>query len=404
MTPGQTIEADAARWLVRREEAGWSDADEAAFQAWLQTSMAHKAAFWRLEFAWAEADRIGSLGPNALRSPGRAAALLGDFERGEAEGTAGAGHLGSGDDPDSTGGPGAAIVPAGDTPDADPRGNVIAFPPRLLRPRRWASWREGLGRQAAAAIVALGLVSGTAWFYLGEGSNPGPLESPNQVLIAAATPPPEAAAVETAVGKHKIVRLRDGSRIELNTDTQIRTRLEGPAREVWLEDGEAYFEVKHADNLPFVVHAGARTVTVLGTKFSVVRSGDMVKVSVVEGRVRVDDARAGAPLRTNVITAGDMLLVRGGDTLLSEGRPAQVERDLAWRDGMISFQRQTLGEAAAEFNRYNTVKLVIADPQTASIRIGGTFRASNVETFARLLREAYGLKVEQGPDKITVSN
>ena len=401
MSSTRAIEADAARWLVRREEAGWSDADEQAFQAWIEESLAHKAAYWRLEYAWRQADRIRALGPDALRSASAGADAI---ELGADIFDAADGDSASEDGPDTTGGPGAAIAPGDGPSDDGAGGNVIPFPPRLFRTHRWAGARRGLtGRRAAAAVLAVGLVSG-AVFWRAQGRAPANQGRSQPAMHAGKPPPGNAVEVATAVGKRKIVRLRDGSRIELNTATQIKTRMEGPAREVWLEGGEAYFEVKHANNQPFVVHAGSRTVTVLGTKFTVSREGENVKVAVVEGRVRVDDARLDAPLRSNVITAGDIVLVRGGDTLLSEDRPREVERDLAWRTGMISFHRQTLGAAAAEFNRYNTVKLEIADPETASIRIGGTFRASNVDAFARLLREAYGLKVEQEAGKIVVSN
>ena len=43
------IEDVAAGWLIRREEPGWTDQDEAEFAAWMERSMAHKAAYWRLE-------------------------------------------------------------------------------------------------------------------------------------------------------------------------------------------------------------------------------------------------------------------------------------------------------------------------------------------------------------------
>jgi len=61
MTRSQDIETKAAEWLVRREQPSWSQADQAALEGWLVESMAHKAAFWRLEHAWQMADRIGAL-------------------------------------------------------------------------------------------------------------------------------------------------------------------------------------------------------------------------------------------------------------------------------------------------------------------------------------------------------
>lgn len=59
----------------------------------------------------------------------------------------------------------------------------------------------------------------------------------------------------TAIGGHETVPLRDGSKVELNTDTKLRADVDEKARTVWLDKGEAYFEVAH-DGRPFVVYAG----------------------------------------------------------------------------------------------------------------------------------------------------
>src|SRR3981081_2715846 len=48
MTRSQEIEAQAAEWLMRREQPEWSQADQVALAGWLDESMSHKAAFWRL--------------------------------------------------------------------------------------------------------------------------------------------------------------------------------------------------------------------------------------------------------------------------------------------------------------------------------------------------------------------
>ena len=96
----------------------------------------------------------------------------------------------------------------------------------------------------------------------------------------------------TELGGHATVPLADGSKIELNTDTKLRAALAEEQRTVWLDRGEAYFEVSKDPNRPFVVMAGDRKVTVLGTKFSVRRDGDRVSVAVAEGKVRVDPVHA----------------------------------------------------------------------------------------------------------------
>lgn len=210
--------------------------------------------------------------------------------------------------------------------------------------------------------------------------------------------------VLTEVGARKALPLADGSRIELNTATRLRTRISAGHREVWLDRGEAYFEVRHSDHMPFVVHAGPKTITVLGTKFAIRREGEKVTVSVVEGRVRVDQTGTGArPASSLTVVTGDVAIADSLSTLVAIKAPGKVEESMAWRRGMLSFEQSSLAEAASEFNRYNRRKLVVEDPEAASIRIGGTFQAANVDAFARLLSDAYGLEIERSGEEIRVS-
>lgn len=208
----------------------------------------------------------------------------------------------------------------------------------------------------------------------------------------------------TSIGGRKIIPLVDGSKVELNTATVVRTVVNDVRREVWLDQGEAYFEVAHLSGRPFIVHAGDRTVTVLGTKFSVRREGQKVTVSVVEGRVKIDDAAKPDAVPTAIITAGDVAIAQGASTLLSAKSQEGVEAALAWRDGVLNFDHTSLADAAAEFNRYNSKQLVIADPDAGEIRVGGTFRASNVDAFVRLLHDAYGLRVTTKLNQVALSS
>jgi len=208
----------------------------------------------------------------------------------------------------------------------------------------------------------------------------------------------------TALGVRKTVALVDGSKVELNTATFIRARVDTRRRELWLDRGEAYFDVVHDPARPFVVFAGPRTITVLGTKFSVRRDGNRVSVSVIEGRVRVDYGGTTSTTRpAATIGIGDTAVSDGDSTIVASGSIEQVERTMSWRRGMLTFNNATLADAAAEFNRYNTRKIQILDDQAAQVRIGGTFEATNVDAFVRLLREAYGVKVEVEPRAVKIS-
>ena len=206
----------------------------------------------------------------------------------------------------------------------------------------------------------------------------------------------------TAIGKRQAVRLADGSRMELNTNTRVRTDVTAARRIVTLDSGEAYFDVVHDAARPFVVYAGNRRITDLGTKFSVFRNGDDVRVTVQEGRVKVDVLDRPAVDAPVVAEAGHTVMAKGSETLVFAKPDTDMSGDLAWRSGMLVFNQQTLADAAEQFNRYNSRKIVV-EGKARRIRIGGSFKADNVDVFVLLLHRGFGLSVDNQGTRIVVS-
>jgi transmembrane sensor len=198
------------------------------------------------------------------------------------------------------------------------------------------------------------------------------------------------------------VRLSDGSRMELNTNTRVRTDVTAARRIVTLDSGEAYFDVVHDAARPFVVYAGNRRITDLGTKFSVFRNGDDVRVTVQEGRVKVDVLDRPAVDAPVVAEAGHTVMAKGSETLVFAKPDTGISSDLAWRSGMLVFNQQTLADAAEQFNRYNSRKIVV-EGKARRIRIGGSFKADNVDVFVLLLHRGFGLSVDNQGTRIVVS-
>ena len=202
----------------------------------------------------------------------------------------------------------------------------------------------------------------------------------------------------TPIGARESVSLEDGSKLTLNTLTQLRARINGKERVVWLDDGEAYFDIAHDTARPFVIIAGNRRVTVVGTKFSLRREGDRLKVDVVEGRVQV---QAGTSSPT-LLSRGETAIGEGTNVLVSRRTERQSLAATSWLEGRLVFDQMTIAEAATQFNRYNRKKLIVADAAAANVRIGGTFEAGNVEGFARLMQVGFGLVVESHDDQIVM--
>jgi transmembrane sensor len=206
----------------------------------------------------------------------------------------------------------------------------------------------------------------------------------------------------TSVGGHKSVSLGDGSKVELNTDTVLRAAVNTRYRTVWLDRGEAYFQIARDRTHPFAVMVGDRRVMVLGTKFIVRRDGDHLEVAVVEGRVRLEpaDGGAGSPI---LLTPGDDVVAPANALFMTRKTTHQLADELGWRHGVLVFDHTTLGDAAAEFNRYNREKLIVADRSVARMTIDGTFQANNIGDFAHLMQTVFGLHVESRAEETVIS-
>jgi transmembrane sensor len=117
-----------------------------------------------------------------------------------------------------------------------------------------------------------------------------------------------------------------------------------------------------------------------------------LRVVVTQGLVRLEstpDSSAATLLPPGSVArlAGDALEVRH--------LPVEQARELlSWREGFVVFHGTPLADAAEEFNRYNTRKLVIGDPGIAHLRVGGQFRWSNEEAFVRLIEQVFPVRSE----------
>lgn len=225
---------------------------------------------------------------------------------------------------------------------------------------------------AAAAILVASLGSAGAWYAL----------APQDRVFA------------TPIGGRETISFADGSKVELNTDTVLRARMTTQQRIVWLEKGEAFFHVKHDRLHPFIVIANNRRITDLGTQFSVRDEAQGVRVAVLQGKVWFDASESQNATQSALLGAGDVAVAHGNAISVTREPAQALETGLSWRRGLLVFKHTMLADAAAEFNRYNRLKLVIADQAAAKRIIGGTFPANDVEAFARVAKNALGLEIE----------
>ena len=202
----------------------------------------------------------------------------------------------------------------------------------------------------------------------------------------------------TDVGEQYRTALADGSLVELNTATRVAVELTPEERGIHMRKGEAVFDVAKDSRRPFVVKTPLADVRAIGTVF-VVRTENGLEVAVSEGVVSVE--RDGKVMAR--VAAGETFaLSRSGDVSHEDGQTERIAREMAWREGKIAFAGETLGEAVAELNRYNRNKVEIADPDVAAIHIGGYFRATDPEGFARALEKSFPVVADVDGDAIVL--
>jgi transmembrane sensor len=189
--------------------------------------------------------------------------------------------------------------------------------------------------------------------------------------------------------------------LQLNTDSEIRVRLRPHERDIFLIRGEATFEVAPDRSRPFVVIAGGTAIRAVGTVFNVEKAEASVEVLVTKGVVAVGPPQAvvahqGAPA---IVDAGQIAIAGLAQVNVESLGQEEIARRLAWHQGMLLFNGQSLTEVAAEFNRYNGRKLVVADPAVGRIRIGGYFRATDLDNFVRVLEGRFGIVAVREPGR-----
>ena len=365
MKSAADIEQTAAEWLVRREGEGWTDADQAAFDAWVAEEIAHRIAVIRLETVWRKAGRlrVSTLRSGEAETPNSVRAELASPKAFALSLSKGRSFFSRGQGKD------------GASPGLDPGSARTEFEDETLdiNPRRRWLWPAAIAASLALASVPV-----------------------YQSLTAVES-------YATAVGGFQSLPLADGSRVDLNTNSRLGVVYRKSVRRLDLERGEAFFKVAKNADRPFVVHAGAWRVTAIGTAFTVKLRGGDIDVVVTEGRVRLDSPATGAtPTRPVFASAGQAATATGASAVVRPLDAAAMDMALSWRDGLLIFEGRPLGEVAAEFNRYNHVQLVV-DPSATGVIVDGSFRATNVEGFLRLLRQGFDVNsVQDGPNELVL--
>ena len=248
-----------------------------------------------------------------------------------------------------------------------------------LRERAVSNARRGLNltifRRAAAValIVGAGLASG--YLYT---SASGPIE------------------YATRVGEQSTINLIDGSKVTLDTNSEVRVSQVAGQRRVELVHGRAYFQVAKDARHPFVVKTGRGSVTALGTSFDVSNDGAAMKVVLVEGRVRIKPAETrDKPVE---MTAGHQFVGDRNGWRLTQ---ADARMETSWLTGSLVFRDEPLADIVKALNRYGGDKITIDDPTIGQRRLSAVLKSGDTAAFLRSVELLNVASVQRiGPHEI----
>lgn len=234
---------------------------------------------------------------------------------------------------------------------------------RRLGQRRWGTRNLSPRIAAIAALLCIGVVVWAAFVWHGATQD-----------------------YRTAFGERRTLVLSDGSRISLDSQSEVRVAYSRNARELELLRGQARFEVAHDVERPFSVRAGSQKVVATGTDFNVdIPSSQQVLVTLIEGHVVVLGGKKPVELH-----AGEQLSALNG-------RVARVERVAAdritsWESGQLFFDNEDLSSVVQRVSRYATTPVTVMDGKAAHLKISGVFNAGDAVGFVETVTHYLPLK------------
>lgn len=232
--------------------------------------------------------------------------------------------------------------------------------------------RRALGLAAAGLVAAVGgAIVGKRW--LGDGG--------------ALAPSADEPVFTTAVGERSTFRLADNSVVTLSTDSAVRVNRWAKERRLTLLRGQAFFQVAKDPARPFVVAAGDKRVTAVGTAFDVRLETGKLSVTLVEGRVRIAADGPQGERRVEMSAGSRFVAADSADWQISA---VDTAKEAAWLKGRLVFDGEPLSAVVAEMNRFSERKLALADPTLGATPVSGVFKTGQIDAFAAALK-TYGL-------------
>jgi transmembrane sensor len=212
----------------------------------------------------------------------------------------------------------------------------------------------------------------------------------------------------TDIGEFRSFPLEDGSTLTLNTATRVDVKYSGTQRFISLAPGEAKFDVQRNPQKPFVVDTPLAQICSLGTTFAVRSDEARVRVTLVQGKVKVSRKPSSCSLASEETIEGQEIVLKPNEqVVVATGKamvavPVNVADVLSWEHRQLRFKSQPLKEVVLEINRYIKKPLVIGDPEIEDEIINGRYIIGSTLEFAQALQHNQRITFREEPDRVVL--
>ena len=188
------------------------------------------------------------------------------------------------------------------------------------------------------------------------------------------------------------VQLPDHSQVQLNQRTGLVYLGFRDKRQVRLRNGEAFFDVQHDLEKPFVIVADNANIRVTGTHFNVWTGPELTTVTVTQGSVLASRNDAGNDNNQGTVLTAGMQAAFGPERMVQLAR-IDPSRAAAWRNGKLMLDDVSLREALPLINRYLDVPLKLANSEVGELRLGGTYDTAELDQLVSALPKILPVKL-----------
>jgi ferric-dicitrate binding protein FerR (iron transport regulator) len=170
----------------------------------------------------------------------------------------------------------------------------------------------------------------------------------------------------------KFLLLEDSTQVWLNAASSLEfpDQFDGSKREVYLS-GEAFFDVKHADKIPFIIHTGNISTTVMGTAFNIKAYPGQKNITVSVSRGKVKVSRTDGWIAT--LTKGQQVKVNKEGSEVTEKNIAP-EGIAAWQQGNLVYEDETFEDIIADMERMYNANIRIVNNSLPGQKISTSFK------------------------------